>query len=116
MKNIIIIIALLLSGFTGYAQDWKFTIQPMHFTCTGSNKYNDTADVVLIRVTGNRSGKNMELFCQLSNSRTGVEVRAGRFYYVPLSLLGLLIVSDKDIQAINQVLAAFDITAIAEIQ
>jgi len=115
MKTFITIIMILTASITAHAQQWRFEIEPMHFGCTGTSKYNDTADVLLVRATGTVLDSTMELYCELSNSRTGVAVRPGRNYYVPIPVLALLISTGKDINAINQVLALYDIVAIKEL-
>lgn len=116
MRKFITLLLILTASFTAQAQEWTFEIQPMHFGCEETPKYNDTADRLVVRTTGAIKEGNMELFCELYNSRTGYAVRPGRNYYVPVSLLTLLISTGKDINAINQALAPFDIIAIRETQ
>lgn len=116
MKKIIIALAATIFSLSAHAQfaEWRFEIQPMHFGCAETNKYNDTADRLLVRCTGAMKEGNMELFCQLSNSVTGRAVRPGKNYYVPAQILTLLVANGKDIGEINAVLSAFDVVAIRE--
>lgn len=114
MKKILLSIILTAFSVIGNAQEWTFEINPMYFSCEGSNLYNDTADRLKVKVVGN-TGNDMLLFCELSNSSSSRAVRPGRNYTVPIQVLSLLVANGKDIEEINQVLSAFDVVAIREI-
>ena len=114
MKKSILILLFTAFAFIANAQEWRFEIEPMPFGCKTSELYNDTADRLLVKVITN-VGDSMELFCELSNSKTRRPVREGRSYFVPIQILSLLIANGKNIEQINQVLAAFDVVAIKEL-
>lgn len=115
-RSVLIIVLIAITSVCKAQAGWNFEITPLYFSAAGTAKFNDTADRLLVRCTGAMIDTNMELYCELSNSRTGAPIRPGRNYYVPVSTLSLLVANSKNIPMINAALAPFGVVAIKEVE